>query len=296
MGNNLFTIELDIRFPTRKYKSLLKKLQTFISYIATVGIHQAEGKKKVLRRYTTKSSSNKTATRISGKSHRMNVVKLAYQNEFGANILIKPKYRKTTRTRRIVINKKYTRMTRTVKYTYDDLAKEQGYLLLNKSGKFVAYFKPGTMIRIPPRPFLTRILKEKNSKLSHSITGILFDTFMLNKYSSNQSIDKIAKLVQYRAKNNVKNNISNRSLTFKAKGHRIPLFDEQDRITKAIKYKIYKNTQAPGSKGLLSLQNQTIKHIDKLLNSANVFEQTLSEASYSTKVFRYKGLNPHYKK
>lgn len=293
MSNNLFKIEFGVTFPSRSYKGLLNKLKTFVSYCATVGIHQADGKKKVIRRYNTTNKKGKKSTHIAGKSHRMNVVKLAYQNEFGATINLKTKYKTNKFTRKIVINRKYARVTRVATRKYSEISDKQGYLLLDKQGNFVAYFKKS--ITIPPRPFLTKLLKEKDIKLSKMISGILLNTFITRKYTSSEAIHKIAKLVQYKVKNNVVNSKANNPLTFKAKGHRTPLLDEQDRIRKAIKYKVYSKMNIPDSKGQLALQRQNIKQIDKLLKSANVFDKIIEETNYTSKTFRYKGLNPNAK-
>ena len=293
MSNNLFKIDFNVTFPSRSYKGLLNKLKTFVSYCATVGIHQADGKKKVIRRYNTTNKKGKKSTHIAGKSHRMNVVKLAYQNEFGATINLKTKYKTTKFTRKIIINRKYARVTRVATRKYSEISDKQGYLLLDKQGKFVAYFKKS--ITIPPRPFLTKILKEKDAKLSKVISDILLNTFITRKYTSSEAIHKIAKLLQYKVKNNVVNGKANHPLTFKAKGHKTPLLDEQDRIRKAIKYKVYSKMNVPDSKGQLALQRQNIKQIDELLKSAKVFDKIIEETNYTSKTFRYKGLNPNAK-
>lgn len=293
MNDNLFKIDFNVTFPSKSYKGLLNKLKTFVSYCATVGIHQADGKKKVIRRYNTTAKNGKSVTHISGRSHRMNVVKLAYQNEFGATIPLRTKYKTAKDTKRIIINRKYARVARTATRKYSKVGEKQGYILLDKNGNFVAYFKH--QIKIPSRPFLTRLLKEQDSKLSKAISNILLDTFVARKYTSSKAMHKIAKLVQYKVKNNTTNNKANHPLTFKAKGHKTPLIDVQDRIRKAIKYKIYSKLNVPDSKGRLSLQKQNIKHIDKLLKSSKIFDKIIEQSTYSTKTFRYKGLNPNAK-
>lgn len=294
MSDNLFKIDFNVTFPSRSYKGLLNKLKTFVSYCATVGIHQADGKKKVIRRYSTTNRKGKNINHIAGKSHRMNVVKLAYQNEFGATINLKTKYKTTKFTRKIVINRKYARVTRLATRKYSEISDKQGYLLLDKQGKFVAYFK--NQIKIPPRPFLTKLLKEKDMKFSALVSQILLDTFVTRKYTSSKAIHKIAQLTQLKVKQNIRSATPKASeLTKKAKGFNQPLVDEEDRILKAIKYKVYSKMNIPGSKGQLALQKQTIKHIDKLLKSAKVFDKIIEESNYTTKSFKYKGINPNYK-
>ena len=294
MSNNLFKIDFNVTFPSRSYKGLLNKLKTFVSYCATVGIHQADGKKKVIRRYSTTNKKGKNINHIAGKSHRMNVVKLAYQNEFGATINLKTKYKTTKFTRKIVINRKYARVTRLATRKYSEISDNQGYLLLDKQGKFVAYFK--NQIKIPPRPFLTKLLKEKDMKFSALVSQILLDTFVTRKYTSSKAIHKIAQLTQLKVQQNIRSATPKASeLTKKAKGFNQPLVDEKDRILKAIKYKVYSKMNIPGSKGQLALQKQNIKHIDKLLKSAKVFDKIIEESNYTTKSFKYKGINPNYK-
>lgn len=295
MSNNLFKIDLNVTFPSRSYKGLLNKLKTFVSYCATVGIHKADGKKKVIRRYNTTNKKSKKSTHIAGKSHRMNVVKLAYQNEFGATINLKTKYKTTKFSRTIIINRKYARVTRVATRKYSEISDKQGYILLDKNGKFVAYFKK--QIKIPPRPFLTKILKEYDSKLDTAISYILIDTFVARKYTSSQAINKIASLVKLKVQQNIRlTTPKNSELTRKAKGFNQPLVDEKDRILKSIKYRVYKGLNIPDSKGrsMLKQQVQNVKHLDKLLNSAKVFDKIIEESSYTTKSFRYKRINPNY--
>ena len=43
MSNNLFKIGFNINFKNKNYRGLLRKLQTFLRYMATVGIHEKEG-------------------------------------------------------------------------------------------------------------------------------------------------------------------------------------------------------------------------------------------------------------
>ena len=295
MSNNLFKIELNVTFPSRNYKGLLNKLKTFVSYCATVGIHQADGKKKVIRRYSTTSKKGKSVNHIAGKSHRMNVVKLAYQNEFGATINLKTKYKTTKFTRKIVINRKYARVTRLATRKYSEISDKQGYLLLDKQGKFVAYFK--NQIKIPPRPFLTKILNEYDSKLDLAISYILIDTFVARKYTSSKAMHKIASLVKLKVQQNIRSVTPKASeLTKKAKGFNQPLVDEKDRILKAIKYKVYSKLNIPDSKGraMLKKQFEEVKKLDTLLKSAKVFDKIIEESNYTTKSFKYKGINPNY--
>lgn len=294
-NNNLFKIEFGVTFPSKSYKGLLSKLKTFVSYCATVGIHQADGKKKVIRRYNTTNKKGKKSTHIAGKSHRMNVVKLAYQNEFGATINLKTKYKTTKFTRKIVINRKYARVTRVATRKYSEISDKQGYLLLDKQGNFVAYFKKS--ITIPPRPFLTKLLKEKDMKFSALISQVLLDTFVTRKYTSSKAIHKITQLTQLKVKQNIRlTTPKNNELTKKAKGFNQPLVDEKDRILKAIKYKVYSKLNITDSKGraMLKEQFEGVKYLDKLLKSSKVFDKIVEESNYTTKSFKYKGINPNY--
>lgn len=308
MDKDTFEIGLAIIFYGKGYKNFLKRLKTFISYIATIGVHPQDAKKKVIRKYNSGAWDSSTRTRSArynkkgkmimanaGKSHRMNIIKLAYQNEFGASIPILPRYKIYRSTHKTKINYKFTRVTRTAKRVYTDLKKEQGYLLLDKSGGFVAYFKPGKIIRIPPRPFLTKLIKERDAKLNDVISKIILDTFINKKYTPKQAINKIVKLVHYKVRNYMSNSKSNHPLTFKAKGHKNPLIDEQDRLKKAIKYKIYKGNEDSVIKAN-EKSAKVIKELDRLLKSAKVFENNLDKTTYSSKTFRFKGLNPHSKR
>ena len=290
----LFQLEFHIDNKMSGYKSILNKLKTFMQYMATVGVHSAEGQKKVIRRYT---SMSKGTTHNAGKSYRMNIVKLAYQNEFGANITIKPRY--ITRTRTVGKNTVHTLKTRQTfktieKYSALRKAKQQGYLLLNKQGKFVAYFKPNSVIRIPARPFIRKVITDPNANLMNAVNSVLENTFIKGGYRASTAIRKIAKLVQFQIKSNIHNSTPrNHPLTFKAKGFNSPLVDEQDRLSKAIKFKIYK-----GAKGMEAYRIQrNIKFIDKALKTIDQFNDKgiISSETKIGKVFTYKGFNPNFK-
>lgn len=289
----LFQLDFHISNKMSGYKSVLNKLKTFMQYMATVGIHSAEGQKKVIRRYT---SMSKGTTHKAGKSYRMNIVKLAYQNEFGANITIRPRY--ITRTRTVGKNTVHTLKTRqsfkTIeKYSALRKAKQQGYLLLNKQGKFVAYFKPDSTIHIPARPFIRKVITDPNTNLMNAVNSVLGNTFVKGGYSASTAIRKIAKLVQFQIKSNIHNSTPrNHPLTFKAKGFNSPLVDEQDRLSKAIKFKVYK-----GAKGMEAYRIQrNIKFIDKALKTIDQFNDKgiISSETKVGKVFTYKGFNPNF--
>lgn len=290
----LFQLEFHIDNKMSGYKSILNKLKTFMQYMATVGIHSAEGQKKVIRRYT---SMSKGTTHNAGKSYRMNIVKLAYQNEFGANITIKPRYITKTRTvgKNSVNTLKARQTFKTIeKYSALRKAKQQGYLLLNKQGKFVAYFKPNSVIHIPARPFIKKVITDPNANLMNAVNSVLENTFIKGGYSASTAIRKIAKLVQFQIKSNIHNSAPrNHPLTFKAKGFNSPLVDEQDRLSKAIKFKIYK-----GVKGMEAYRIQrNIKFIDKALKTIEQFNDKgiISSETKIGKVFTYKGFNPNFK-
>lgn len=290
MANNFFRLNLNVEFKSKNYKGLLRKLQTFLRYMATVGIHEKEGKQKVIRRYDSGKINKKgnKIMHIGGKSHRMTIAKLAYQNEFGAVITIKPRYKTAHERHRKIVRElkrwqtsEYIRLKRRVmvtdkKYSEERKANEQGYLLTDKSGNFVAYFKPNTNIKIPKRSFILKTIHEPDATMLTVINNILQKTIVKNGFTATEAWRKIAKLVNMQMKKNVKRNqLANHPLTIKAKGKNSPLVDEQDRIYNSIKYKIYKNATVKGSKGYGKLQKQTIKHIDKLLASAKQFEQMI---------------------
>lgn len=286
-------ISFNINFKDTGYKSLLKKIKAFMQYSATVGIHSTEGSKKVIRRYTTMSKKGKKIGHLAGKSYRMNIAKLAYQNEFGASIYIKPKYRIAKRkVGGEVLNTFKQRISKNIYEKYSALkkAKYQGYLLLDKKGNFVAYFKPNSVIKIPKRPFIKKIITEPQPALVSSINNVLEKTFIKKGYTARSAIIKIAKLVQFQIKNNIHNSKFNHPLTVKAKGRNSPLVDEQDRLSKAIKYKIYRGVKG---KELYTIQ-KNIHTIDNALNTINQFNKISS--TYETKIlsFTYKGSNPNF--
>lgn len=293
----LLQLEFHIDAKLSRYKSILNKLKNFMQYMATVGIHSSDGMKRVTRRYTTMSKKGKSVSHTAGKSYRMTLVKLAYQNEFGANIYIKPRY--ITRSRTVGKNTVHTLKTRQTfktkeKYSAIRGAKEQGYLLLNKQGKFVAYFKPNSSIHIPARPFLRKVITSPTTSMTGNINDVLLHTFVKGGYSAYSAMRKIAQLVQVEAINNVRHNGRfNHPLTVKAKGKNDPLVDEQDRLSKAIKYKIYK-----GAKGMEAYRIQrNIKYIDKALKTIDQFDDKgiISSKTEIGDIFTYKGFNPNFK-
>ena len=131
----MIELSLDVKFSSRQYKSFLNRLKKLGLLIATVGIHANEGKQKVVRRYTTMSKKSNLQGHKSGRSNIMTVAKLAYQNEFGANIYIRPRYRVAKKqVSSTTLHTPTQKITKTVSIKQSVLrgVKEQGYLLLNK--------------------------------------------------------------------------------------------------------------------------------------------------------------------
>jgi hypothetical protein len=267
----VLNVDFQIQFKNKMFKSVLNKLKRFLEYNATVGIHYTDGLKQVIRRYTTMSKNGTKSGHYAGKSHRMNIVKLAYQNEFGANITIKPKYKTVTHKIKSEVNTLHHRITTTTIEKYSALrnAKQQGYLLLDKKGNFVAYFKPDSVISIPARPFLRKVITNLDPALQSGVQNVLANTFIKKGLSASKAFKTIASLVKCRVQANIHvNNKANHPITVKAKGKNSPLVDEQDRLAKSIKYKIYR-----GSKGAFLYKKQkNFKVIDKTLKSIQQFE------------------------
>lgn len=289
----MIELNLDVKFSARQYKSFLNRLKKLGLLIATVGIHANEGKQKVVRRYTSFSKGN---THIAGKSHRMTIAKLAYQNEFGANIRIKPKYKTKTESKSTVYNSARHRITETItrKYSAFAPAREQGYLLLNKQGKFVAYFKPNSIIRIPERSFLRKTAKNLDPKVQAMCSDILSGILVQKTLSPTNGMKEIAKLIELKVKQNMRTvSPKNHELTRKAKGFNLPLVDEKDRLLKSIKYKIYKNPYQLGSRGHVQYIKQFDRQIDKVLKNATLYEKIAEQITTKQKIFAYKRLNPN---
>lgn len=281
MGKPFLQFDFKIENKSKRYKSFLTKLKKFILYHATVGIHQAQGKQKVLKRYNKITKSGKTVGHISGRSHRMTVSKIAYQNEFGKNIHIKPRYRIARRT----VGKMSTRgniarvtVSMIEKYSTPMSAKNQGYLLLSKSGKFVMYKPPGSIIRIPSRPFIRKVVTDPSVDLQSRVGNVLNNLFKIGGGRVSASWRTIAQLVTEEMKGNVHTSEANHSLTIKAKESETPLKDEQDRIYNAIKYRIYKS----GTKNADNYWNEknariietTLKAFDSFTNKGIIGYET----------------------
>lgn len=281
MGKPFLQFDFKIENKNKRYKSFLTKLKKFILYHATVGIHQAQGKQKVLKRYNKIAKSGKTVGHISGKSHRMTISKLAYQNEFGANIRIKPRYRTARRTiGRMTTRGNVARVTVSMieKYSTPMSAKNQGYLLLSKTGKFVMYKPPNSIISIPERPFIRKVVTNPSGSLQSSVGDVLNNLLKIGGGRVSASWRTIAQLVAGEMKDNVHASKPNHSLTIKAKGSSIPLKDEQDRIYNAIKFRIYKS----GTKNADNYWNEknariietTLKAFDSFTNKGVIGYET----------------------
>lgn len=283
---SVLKLDFDVQFPKKRYKNFLNKIQQFIRYSATVGVHASEGKKKVVRKYINTSGKSK----IAGKSNTMTIAKLVYQNEYGASIRIKPRYKDAKRTTSKTYNTFKQRITvRTIEH-YSALrgAREQGFLLLDKQGNFVMYKKPGSTIRIPKRPFLQPIVQNPQPEMINNITKILTRLLYETGLTSRQAMVAIAKIVNNKVKENIhKNSKPNHPITVQAKGFNRPLTDEQDRIYKAIKYKIYKD------KDVMAMQ--PVIQLEKLKKSADQYtNKGIFKTEQKTLSFTYKGFNPNF--
>lgn len=307
-------LDINLQFPAKGYRQFLRKLRTFVSYCATVGIHKSEGMKKANRQYFKRVNRNSYTdmykqykTQNAGRSHAMTVIKLAYQNEFGTvsyggkypDILIKPRYKTVRRTKKLgVYHTPRTRVTRTAhwKESVPRSANQQGYLLLSRTGDFVMYKKPNETIGIPPRPFLSKVVDNPPASLANDVAFIM-KRALESGGSIPKAYNKIANLVTEIAKSNIdKSPISNHPLTVKAKGFDKAYYDTQNRIYNAIKYKVYKNADKEGSSGNRALQQQMVSYIDKLLSKAQQYENLGRSGWYHTETtFRYKNFNPNYR-
>ena len=275
MGKPFLQFDLKIENKNKRYKSFLTKLKKFILYHATVGIHQAQGKQKVIKRYNKISKSGKSVSHLAGKSHRMTIAKLAYQNEFGATIYIKPRYKVAKRTvgkMSYVQGDKRVTVSTIEKYSKKLDSRYQGYLLLKKGavsgdgskGNFVMYKPPNSTIHIPKRPFIRKVVTDPSGSLQSSVGNTLNNLLKIGGGRVSSTWRTIAQLVTEEMKNNVHNGEPNHSLTQKAKGTSTPLKDEQDRIYNAIKYRIYKS----GTKNANNYWNEkNAKIIDKTLKT-----------------------------
>ena len=223
---------------------------------ASIGIHSREGKQKVIKRYMSKSGKVKS----SGRSYQFNIAKLAYQNEFGAVIPIKPRYRRRT-------NKKTGKVTNTLRSD-----SQQGYILFDRKGDFVAYFPAGSSIKIPKRPFVGKTLNSPQSSTASSVLNVAMNCLIRSSYSIDIAWKKMAMAVEEDVKGNILRGApSNHPLTVKAKGFNRPLIDEQNRLYMSVKSRVYKNTSASTAgekldKATPMLLNRLSKEAEQLFN------------------------------
>lgn len=307
-------LDINLIFPAKGYRQFLRKLRTFVSYCATVGIHKSEGLKKATRKYFKHVNKDSFTdmykqykVQNAGRSHVMTVAKLAYQNEFGTvsyggkypDIVIKPRYKTVRRSQRLgVYHSPRTRTTRTAhwKESVARSANEQGFLLMSRTGDFVMYKKPNETIGIPPRPFLTKVIDNPPATLANEV-GLIMQKALETGGSVPKAYRDIASLVTDVAKSNIdKSPISNHPLTVKAKGFDKAYYGTQNRIYNSVKYKVYKNADKEGSAGNKALQRQMVSYFDVLLAKAKQYEN-LGRFDWSTteNTFRYKTFNPNYR-
>lgn len=267
MGKPFLQFDFKIENKSKRYKSFLTKLKKFILYHATVGIHQAQGKQKVIKRYNKISKSGKSISHLAGKSHRMTIAKLAYQNEFGATIYIKPRYKVAKRTvgkMSYIQGDKRVTVSTIEKYSKRMNARYQGYILFDKEGKFVMYKPPGSTIKIPNRSFIRKVVNKPSAELKNRVGDVLNGLLKIGGGRVSSSWNTIARIITEEMKNNVHDNKPNHEITKKAKGSSTPLKDEQDRIYNAIKYRIYKS----GTKNANNYWNEkNARIIDKTLKT-----------------------------
>ena len=267
MGKPFLQFDFKIENKNKRYKSFLTKLKKFILYHATVGIHQAQGKQKVIKRYNKISKSGKSVSHLAGKSHRMTIAKLAYQNEFGATIYIKPRYKVAKRTvgkMSYIQGDKRVTVSTIEKYSKRMDARYQGYILFDKQGEFVMYKPPGSTIKIPNRSFIRKVANEPSAELKDRVGNVLNGLLKIGGGRVSSSWNTIARIITEEMKKNVHDNKPNHEITKKAKGSSTPLKDEQDRIYNAIKYRIYKS----GTKNANNYWNEkNAKIIDKTLKT-----------------------------
>lgn len=275
MGKPFLQFDFKIENKSKRYKSFLTKLKKFILYHATVGIHQAQGKQKVIKRYNKISKSGKSVSHLAGKSHRMTIAKLAYQNEFGATIYIRPRYKVAKRTvgkMSYIQGDKRVTVSTIEKYSKKLDSRYQGYLLLKKGavsgdgskGNFVMYKPAGKSIIIPERTFIRKVVNKPSAELKNRVSDVLNSLLKIGGGRVSSSWNTIARIITEEMKNNVHNNKPNHEITKKAKGSSTPLKDEQDRIYNAIKYRIYKS----GTKNANNYWNEkNARIIDKTLKT-----------------------------
>lgn len=283
-------IDMTVKFSTRKLKSWLNRVSMFSRYISAVGILPTDGKKKVYNKYV-KSSQKKV--KISGKNHRMTLAKLAYQNEFGANILIKHRYQTVVSKTKNVFKEKGLRVritTNTISRSSElRNAREQGYLLTDKNGKGLAYFAPGKTIRIPERPFLRPVIKHLRPKTVNNANDILVKTLINKTIAPKDAFTRITKLVQKEIKHNIMyNSKANHPLTVQAKGKDTPLRDTNNSLYKNIKFKVYSNPYKLGITSNQEYHKLFVKHSEELLKTAEQFNEITPEITNTTSLYYYK--------
>ena len=279
------SIDVNVKFNGRQYKSFLRRLQKFAQLISLVGILPKEGTKRFTRHYLSMFSTFSAGRR----NTKMTIAKLAYQNEFGADIYIKPRFKTVTSSKsssKYFISHKIVTTT-TEKKSVERGAREQGYLLRDKRGNWVAYFKPHSKITIPARSYMRNTVRNVDSKLSTSINNIVIGVLVDKSYSPKEAMKKISELVQHRIKDQMVNSKKNHRLTIEAKGSSTPLVDEQDRLRESIKYKIYSNVH--GISGIYMPDAvATDKKLDNLIKSVDKYDFKPTQVSVSSSRIDFK--------
>lgn len=220
-NNNNITFDMQVKFENKEYKKFLKRLMGLSKSFATIGIHRTEGQKPVLRRYYDRKGHVHRA----GVSSQFNIAKLAWQNEYGANIDVRTKF--------FISNKGNIRRK-----------KKQGLLLINKRGEFVTYFPAGSSINIPARRFMRNTIVRPDQANMNKILFYMKEYLLWSNNTLKGAWDSMGREVGF---NIVKNIYSakppNHSITVQMKGHNQPLRDEDNRLAKNIRVKSYINSK-----------------------------------------------------
>ena len=254
MANNIINFNMRIEFKDKEYKRFLKKLSGISKSFASIGIHSQDGQKPVVRKYVTGHNEYSAGVvHRAGITSQFNIAKLAYQNEYGADIPIKAKFRvrsKPTKSGAII-----------------STVKKQGYVLRDKNGKFIAYFPVGHVIKIPARRFMHNAVVRPEQKYMDKALFYAQNYLLFGSASLTTTWKMMGRQVELNIRKKIYNSTPpNHPLTVKAKGFNRPLIEEQKRLINNIKTEVYVSSNKLSNMAMLDKRTANIA--EKLYKSS----------------------------
>lgn len=254
MTDNIINFNMRIEFKDKEYRRFLKKIVNMSKSFASIGIHSQDGQKPVVRKYVTGHNEYSAGVvHRAGITSQFNIAKLAYQNEYGADIPIKTKFR---------VRRKPSKSGAII-----STVKKQGYVIRDKNGKFIAYFPVGHVIKIPARRFMHNAVVRPEQKHMDKAMFYVKNYLLFGSASLTTTWKMMGRQIELNIRKKIWNATPpNHPVTVKAKGFNRPLIEEQKRLINNIKTNVYVSSNKLTN--LAMLDNKTANIAEKLYKSS----------------------------